>query len=369
MKVCHITTVHPAIDTRIFYKECKSLAKAGFNVNLLVINGDSFLEDGVNVIGIPCEFSGRIQRFKKASKIALKKALELNADIYHFHDPEFLKAASELVKQGKKVIYDVHEDLPRQLLSKPYIPKFVRKPVSTLVEKLENRYAEQMTGIITATDFIRDRFARFHEQVQTIKNFPILPEKQPNPTDHSDKLNEIVYVGSITKARGLTELLAAMELLKEDICLNLAGTYAPENYRDELIKMTGWSKVNEIGFADREKVSVLFDRSFVGLVTLHPIINYLDALPVKMFEYMASGLPVIASDFPLWKEIVEGNQCGICVDPLNPKAIAEAIEWIFKNPAEAKEMGINGQKAVHEIYNWATEEKKLVNFYYQILND
>ena len=366
MKVCHITTVHPAKDTRIFYKECKSLAKAGFEVNLLVINSESFLEDDVNVIGLSCDFNNRLGRFRKASKVIYNKALELNADIYHFHDPELLVMASKLIKKGKKVIYDVHEDLPRQLLSKHYIPKPIRKPIANLVEYFENKYATKMTGIITATDFIKDRYLKFHEEVAAIKNYPILSAETKFLRPFEEKQKEIVYVGSITKERGLSELVKAMDLLGSEISLNLAGTYAPKDYRDELIKTQGWEKVNEIGFANREKVKELFDRSFAGLVTLHPIINYLDALPVKMFEYMASGVPVIASNFPLWKAIVEGENCGICVNPLDPKSIAEAIEWIYNHPKEAEEMGQNGFKAVTEIYNWSIEEQKLIDFYNKI---
>ena len=117
------------------------------------------------------------------------------------------------------------------------------------------------------------------------------------------------------------------------------------------------------GWLDRQGVKTVLNESFAGLVTLHPIVNYLDALPVKMFEYMAAGLPVIASNFALWKQIIEGNQCGLCVDPLNPKAIAEAIDYLVTHPEEAEKMGLNGQRAVQELYNWGNEERKLIQLY------
>jgi len=104
-----------------------------------------------------------------------------------------------------------------------------------------------------------------------------------------------------------------------------------------------------------------------GLVTLHPIVNYIDALPVKMFEYMVAGIPVIASNFSLWREIIEGNKCGLCVDPLNPSEIAKAIDYIMTHPAEAQQMGKNGLRAVQEQYNWDIEEKKLLALYEQLL--
>jgi glycosyltransferase involved in cell wall biosynthesis len=131
--------------------------------------------------------------------------------------------------------------------------------------------------------------------------------------------------------------------------------------------MPGWQHVEALGFVDRKVVMATAARSMGGLVLLHPTINYIDALPIKMFEYMSAKIPVIASNFPLWKEIVEGAECGICVDPLNPEEIAEAIQFIVEHSAEAEQMGKNGRKAVEERYNWCMEEKKLLLLYEEII--
>ncbi|MCB0804374.1 MAG: glycosyltransferase family 4 protein [Bacteroidales bacterium] len=365
-KVCHITTVHPARDNRIFYKECKSLAKAGFDVKLVVVNGQSFTEDGVEVIGVPCQYSGRLQRFLKASKPAYLKALEMDAEVYHFHDPEFLPYAAKLVRKGKKVIYDVHEDLPRQLLSKHWIPKVIRSLISLFVERWEDKHTRKMTHIVTATVFISDRFHKQNQHVTSIKNYPVLHIYDPEIL-WDQKRDEVCYVGSIAKVRGISELIEAMALCDDEVRLNLAGKFVPPEFKKELEQKPGWKQVNEIGFADREKVAVLLQRSFAGIVTLHPVINYLDALPVKMFEYMAAGIPVIASDFPLWRQIMDDAGCGICVDPMDPESVSKAIAQIRANPAEAELMGRNGRKAVIEKYNWEIEEKKLVDLYQNLL--
>ena len=125
----------------------------------------------------------------------------------------------------------------------------------------------------------------------------------------------------------------------------------------------GWEKTDHLGWLDRSGVEQVLQESVAGLVTLHPVINYVDALPVKMFEYMAAGVPVIASDFALWRQIIEGNQCGLCVDPLDPQAIAAAIDYLIANPTEAKQMGLNGQRSVRERFNWSIEEQKLLKLY------
>lgn len=362
MKVCHITTVHKSKDIRIFFKECKSLTRAGYNVNLIVINGENFTEDGVEVIGVPFQFKNRFQRFIKATRAAYNKAIDLNAEIYHFHDPEFLPFAAKLVRKGKKVVYDVHEDLPRQILSKYYLNKMIRGITAWIVEKAEVYYSKKINSVITATDFIQNRFLSFHPSVASVKNYPILEHAIIHKTEKTHT-NEICYIGGLDEVRGIIEMVDAMSFTDRNTQLNLAGSFSPENLRERVITSKGWAKVNELGFISRAEVFEILSRSIAGLVTLHPVKNYLDALPVKMFEYMSAGIPVIASDFPLWKKIVEGNNCGICVDPLNSEEIANAINFLVNNPDKAVEMGKNGLRAVKKKYNWGIEEKKLIKVY------
>ena len=137
--------------------------------------------------------------------------------------------------------------------------------------------------------------------------------------------------------------------------------------KKKIKKYENWSKVNTLGFLNRQQVSEVLAKSHAGIVTFLPEPNHINAQPNKMFEYMSAGLPVIASNFSLWREIIEGNQCGICVDPLNPKAIGDAIQYLVDNPQKAEQMGKNGRKAVEQKYNWSIEEKKLLTLYKHLL--
>lgn len=176
------------------------------------------------------------------------------------------------------------------------------------------------------------------------------------------KQAEVCYVGGISKIRGISEVCLAMGMLQSNARLNLCGCFSEAGLAHAVKAMPGWQRVNEYGYVDRTGIREVLSRSVAGLVTLHPEINYIDALPVKMFEYMSAGIPVIASDFPLWREIIESNDCGLLVDPLNPSAIAQAIDYLVTHPEEAQRMGINGRKAVNERYNWAIEEKSCLSF-------
>jgi len=363
IKICHITTVHPRYDVRIFYKECKSLQKNGFNVNLIVADdkGDE-IKDNIKIFDVGKETS-RLKRMMKSPSKIYAKALELDADIYHFHDPELIFIGKKLINKNKRVIYDVHEDVPLQILSKPYLNLFLRKIVSKIFEYHENKNVKKFSHIITATDFIKERFLKINNNTGSIKNYPIVDELKIN-VNRNNKKNSVCYVGAVAKIRGISEIVKAMEFT--DCKLNLAGKFDDKKLRDEIIKYKSWNKVTEYGFADRETVKQIYEESKAGLVTLHPTVNYKDALPVKLFEYMLAGIPVISSNIPLWQKIVEENNCGLCVNPYNPKEIAGAINIILNDDILAEKMGLNGQKAVIDKYNWAIEEKKLINIYKKV---
>lgn len=364
IKVCHFTSAHKPDDVRIFHKECTSLAAAGFDVYLVAANCTAEIKNNVKIVCAEAPVSGRFTRMLKTSKLVYKKALSLNADIYHFHDPELLPYALRLKRKGKKVIYDAHEDVPKQILGKYWINQYLRNIISKCFETYENYVAKKLDFIITATPFIRDRFIRVNKNTRDICNYPIIQEFIET-VEWKNKKNEICYVGGITRIRGIVEVVKALE--GSDVRLNLAGDYSPISLQDELKDLKGWENVNEFGFVGRKEISNILANSKVGMVTLYPQINYLDSLPIKMFEYMLAAIPVIASDFPLWKEIIEGNNCGICVNPLNPMEIAEGIKKIISDDVTSEKMGRNGRQVVLEKYNWGVEEKKLIAIYNKLL--
>lgn len=359
-KICHMTSVHPRYDTRIYQKQLKSLSKLNAEISLIVADdrGDEMTDDGIHIfdVGKP---NGRLKRFLTSGKLVFKKALEIDADIYQFHDPELLSVGTKLIRKGKKVIYDSHEDVPRQILSKPYLKSFLKPFISWMFESYERRKASKMTYIISATDFITDRFLKFNSNSSTIKNYPIIDELKVD-IDWSVKDNSVCYVGAIDIVRGIREMTEAVKLSKAGF--KLAGKFGSDALQSEILSKLD-DKTTFYGFADRKLVKEIFLSSKAGLVTLHPTVNYKDALPVKMFEYMLAGIPVITSNIPLWKEIVLNADCGIAVDPMNPDDIAKAIDIIVSDDELAEKMGRNGQKAVLELYNWKNEEEKLLEIY------
>lgn len=363
MKITHLTSLHRFNDIRIFHKECKSLALHGYDVSLIAKAGKDELIDGIKIIAIN-EQTNRLKRFFISSIDVYQKAISIKATIFHFHDPELIPIGVLLSLQGKKVIYDVHEDLPRQILSKAWISPFLRYPVSFFAgftEWIASRFF--FSGIVPATPKIAARFPS--SKVALVQNYPKLDEL----TSAQDKpwlsrKTQITYIGSIDETRGVIENINALELLtNNDIRMVMAGPFSSKALELKCKRLEGWKRIDYHAWLSRNELMRELGQSIAGLVILHPTPAYIDSLPIKMFEYMLAGIPVIASDFPLWRKIINANNCGVLVDPLNPIETANAVNWIVEHPEEAERMGQNGRKAVVQNYNWSMEEKKLLDFY------
>ncbi len=365
LKIVHLSSAHNDRDVRIFLKECRSLALKYPNaeVHLILAGVDERLEDGVRVHSVPKRTGNMITRMLRTVNQVRKKALELNGDIYHIHDPELLRIAFRLKRGGKKVIYDAHEDLPRQISGKSYLP--VKGLIAFLTEIIEDFVSARLTGVLAATPFIAERFKKINPNTIDINNFPLESEIEFIAETGIQKENNVCFIGGISPIRGTKELADAMAFT--DCQLALAGEI-PSDFRTTLIESAGWENVHELGFVDRNTSMLIKQKAIAGIVTFLPFPNHVNAQPNKIFEYMAAGLPVIGSNFPMWRDLLEKNKCGICVDPADPKAIAKAITYLKTHPEEAKAMGENGKRLVQETYNWKAEEKKLFEFYQALMS-
>ncbi|WP_324811237.1 glycosyltransferase family 4 protein [Brevundimonas sp.] len=362
----HLTSVHQRVDTRVFHKMCRTVAEDGHQVTLVVADGlgDATLE-GVRILDVG-RSPGRLARVLGAPGRLFRQALQLDGDIYHLHDPELLPIGMRLKAKGRRVIFDSHEDVPQQIRSKSYISPILRGAISAAMSAYESFACRKLDGVIGATPHIQAKFAGMGIRCVAVNNYPLLSEFGP-ALGQSVKQDAVCYVGGIARVRGIMELLEAARHLSTPVRINLGGPFETQELRAACVAHPGWARFNELGFLSRAGVAETLGASLAGLVTLQPTTAYTVSLPVKMFEYMAAGLPVIASDFPLWRTIVEESGCGICVDPMDPVAIAGAIDWLATHREEGTRMGENGRRGVLTRYNWDAEKRTLLNFYSDII--
>lgn len=357
-KICHMTSVHDSDDSRIFIKECSSIAKEGYET-YLVARGTSRCENGVNIIGVGNAPKSRLKRGRKFAKKIYNEALSLNCDIYHFHDPELLTIGKKLLKKGKKVIFDSHEDVPAQILDKTYIPKVFRYIISKLYRRYETKISKKLTAVVTATPYIANKFYGRAKKIVVINNYPKLEDIKKTVTPFSKRESIACYAGGITEMRGKDIMLKAID--GTDGKLLLAGWNETD---DDFSK---YNNVEFLGAVSRSKINEIYEKSVIGLCLLKPAFNYVNSQPIKMYEYMAAGIPFICSDFPLWKKVVESTNAGICVNVEDISSIRKNIEYLFTNRDVAEKMGNAGRLAVENIYNWDVEAKKLIDLYESII--
>jgi glycosyltransferase involved in cell wall biosynthesis len=372
LKVVHMTSVHTPFDPRIFHKECRSLARAGFSVTVIGRDWEEGERDSVKVRSIQGN-SSRLGRMTRTVWRMYEEAKRQDADVYHFHDPELIPIGLLLRAGGKNVIYDIHEDAPKDVMSKPYLPRWSRPFVSRFVEVLERTACGRFSALVVVTPSIARRFKPINEHTIVVHNYPYAHELVQNgeSVPWESRRQAVAYVGGLSLVRAIREMVYAMSYLPDSLPaeLELAGPEAKgETNLSELSQHPGWARVKHYGFIDQRRTFQILQNVRAGLVLFHPEPNHFEALPQKMFEYMAAGLPVIASDFPFWREILGRSDCALFVDPLSPGEISKAIEYVLTHPREAEEMGRRGQAAVLQNFNWDTEGEKLIQLYGSLNN-
>ena len=374
-KVCMIATNHLPLDDRVFYKEAKSLKKVGYDVTVIGQTDSKMnkVVDEIRIIGI--EKGAGIKSNPILWKKLLKEALKINAEIYHCHEPEsFLVAIYLKIFKRKKIVYDVHEYYMDVLsLSSPQMRMFLGFMLY-LVEPLFCRYTD---AIITADEEIAKRYKKFNKKVYPIFNFPSFGVFKPsNNQDMKMKYKDyfvIIYVGGMSEERGILELIKAVHKVSRTyplVKLLLLGNFGTQDFEEKCIE---YVKSNDLdgnveffGFVPHKEISKYISTADVGAVLLKPIPKFYKNIPIKQFEYMVCGKPVIGSNLPPIENFIGKEKAGILVDPNNINEIAEAIIYLIEYLDEAKKMGENGRRAVEEKYNWNEMEKELIKIYSKI---
>lgn len=365
--VVHITTVHAGSDNRIYYKECCSLAAAGYRVVLIAPSAPPAVRDDITYVALP-SFRWRLARMTIGSWYAFRRAGATLGDVYHLHDPELLPVGLALKLLGRRVVYDVHEDVPAQILGKGWIPSSIRPIVAFVARAVEKLAVWLVDGVIVAGEDIWNSLGR--RDAVVVANYPILCEFAERPEiPFGDRHAELVHLGGLSRLRATRELVAAMELVPSelDARLVLVGRFSSDGVEHEVQALAGWRRTQHVGWLPRPQAMAALRTARVGVVLYVPAPNHFGLRSNRAFEYMAAGLPIIGPDMPAWRDLIAFARCGLLVDPTRPEAIAAAITALLRNPAMAEEMGRAGRRAVEDRYSWEVEARVLVGLYGRLL--
>ncbi|HEY5530199.1 MAG TPA: glycosyltransferase family 4 protein [Thermoleophilia bacterium] len=364
-QIVHLTVVHRPTDNRIMRKECVSLHEAGLSVALLAVASRDDVFGDVPIVALPRR-SNRLARMVVGPFDAWRALRRVRPTMIHVHDPELIPlAALWRLRPGRKAVYDAHEDLPKQVMGKTYIPRPLRRPVAKLARALEALADRQLDAIVAATPSIARNFT--HARVVLVQNFPWLrdyPEPADPPVGEHPK---VVYVGGISAQRGAAEMVQAIQLSRHDAELVLAGPLTGP--AKELVERAPNARVRYLGVLPASQVPGIVAQASVGLVLFHPVPNNLESQPTKLFEYMAAARPFIASDFPSWRELVGNTGCGLFVDPLDVAAIRRSINQLLDDRESALEMGRRGRAAFVQSFTFECESAKLASMTRALVDD
>ncbi len=366
MKILHMTTGHSRHDVRVFRKECNSLAKEGHDVTLLVADGKgNAKENGVRIIDAGPRARNLLVRMVSTAWKVYRLAAGTQADICHFHDPDLIPAGWLLHLKGRQVIYDVHEDYSTSIFLKTGIPMFLRRFFSKIIGFAEPVVSKPF-HIIIAEKYYAERFPKG----LPVLNYPLLEDLSANNTSIPNLVDapRLLYTGGITKERGAFVHVKLLQLNPE-VHLYMIGRCSP-NLAKQLHERAGKDKgrLHIVG----EGKYVPFDtiRSYyaaggwtAGLALFPPSPHYMRKEPTKIFEYMAFGIPVLASDFPTWRNLVESSGAGLVADPGNAKVLKDVLSWLMENPEGTRNIGEKGKTSVLSTYNWERESKKICQCY------
>lgn len=393
IKVAHLTSHHNILDNRIFYRECRSLAAAGYEVVLVAQHAQDEVRDGIRIRAVP-RYRNRFERVTLTAFRVVRGAWRERPAVFHFHDPELIPWGLLLHLLGKRVIYDVHEDFTQAADVRPWVPDKARPLVARLSD-FTAWLARKTMAIVIAERYYERRFPG----ATKVLNYPHLErsvalqaiERRPETMPERIRL---LYIGNVTWSRGafihaeLARRLPGVEILISGGCDPAVAAEIEQRSGDATIGIVAadgaitWKKrsnrpaeevstiiLDGIGFyVPHARMLAALQQEWTAGIAIFPYTDhYYEKELTKFFEYMAAGLPVVLSHFPNWRALVEGPNAGIAVDPTDWDAITAAIRRLHDHPDEAVAMGLAGRRAVQTRFNWQSQAENLVALYSRLL--
>lgn len=370
MRICQLTTVHGPFDDRIFFKQCVSLAAAGHEVIEVAPIANATEEQGVRIVPVRVP-SNRLFRIIVGGWRAFRAVRALRPEVVHFHDPELIPVGFLLKWSGCKVVYDMHELVHRQILDKAWLgPLWLRRWFAAGYGLVERSAVRRFDAIVLAESRYRDELYPLHpgqhDKFTLVRNYPVLRviDQRRTPVPKADGFT-LIYVGGLSEVRGIKVLIEAIDKIP-DTQLWLLGGWSSEAFRRSCEALPGFARTTWFGLVRMDEVYEYMRSADLGACVLHPLPNYVVSEPIKTYEYLACGLPLLLSDFAMWKEVF--GSWSWFTDPIDVDRVAEAIVIARDDDQLRQQRAASGRIAVEEGRCWEREREHLIDLYGRLAN-
>jgi len=367
-RIVHVTTVHQPFDPRIFYKQLASLRDAGFDAHLVAPHDRDEEVRGISIHPIPRAESRRHRMVLQPQ--VFRKARVLDAALYQVHDPELLPLAFLLKKAtGARIVYDMHENYR----SKGAV-------LGRVLRALERWAFRWLDHVLIAEESYRSIVEDSSVPHTYIANYfrPIGDQKPVVSTEVNEPPRRLLYTGTLSVSRGLQTMIdLSTEIRRADrpetvalvgVChIDEQRTWAEEQIRagelDDVVECVGWD-----AYVPPSAMPPHYRWADVGLALCEPHPNHMGSLLTKFYEYLHYGLPLICSDFPLWRRFVKTHECGAVVPPGDPDAVLDVLDTWRAHPERYRQCAENAQAAAPK-YQWESMGERLVERYRSLLSE
>jgi glycosyltransferase involved in cell wall biosynthesis len=371
--ICIITSIHPDYDGRV-YKHCLSARRMGCRTVLISPWKPRDLGDGIEhrTFARSAGLGGRLKIYRDVWRLMKQTP----ADIYHFHDLDLLPTmVAWRFRSGRPVVYDVHENYPDEMRTRHWIPAALREPLSATVKYTELVGASLLRNIVIVVENQRRTVGKRWLNTAMVRNFAPRSMHEGAAMDHDRRPNAVIMTASAYVANGVLLFLDVAERVlqrRQDVTFYLADRFRSDTaLRQRAIERLGRpplaGHVQMLPNVLPLEIMAHVNKGTIGAAFDLRVPERVKALPMKLFEYMAGELPIVATDLPHSRQFIEDARCGLLGRPEDPQSLADAIFYLLEHPREAREMGRRGARAFLERFNWESQDALLADFYLRAL--
>lgn len=362
--------MHDWNDDRIFERAAVGLASLGHEVYYVVPADKDFIDSGVHIKSIPKR--SRIGKHIFGPRDAYNRMKTIEADIYHFHNPNMMWLMKKWAKKGHRVFIDIHENYEARVEKLP-IPKIFKSKAINFYRKIENNFCSFYSGVTVVTESMKNKISPSGTPILVVDNVPYLSRlKQIKLSESKHTRPTIITSGSHSSARNCMKAVEALPYIVEkipDIQMLFVGRFQPESFEQELHK-----RAHELGVSEHLKTEGMLpwlenferiSRAHIGCVFYEDNLNNRFTLPNRLYEYMYCGLAVLGEDFPEVSAKLNKSKSGVTVNSSDPLSIANGAISILKSQEHLNTFGLNAKMAVEESFNFENALLELNKFYYE----